>query len=118
MAALRAPFEATNLPQLFEKISAGKFNRIPSQYSDELQKLLQCMMCVEQSKRPTVEALMMHSRICYFNKALEVKRRERDLRQKEIERREIEKVVKEKKDIIESKRQLLEIKMRKIQDLK
>lgn len=76
------------------------------------------MLCVDQSKRPTVESLMMHSRICYHIKAIEVKRRERDLRTKEKEIKELDKAVLVKKEIIENKKLLLETKMRKIQDLK
>ncbi len=44
MAALRAPFEATNQIQLAEKIKLGKFKRLPSHYSDELNKVIACML--------------------------------------------------------------------------
>lgn len=44
LAALRAPFEATNQIQLAMKIKSGKIERIPSQYSDELFKVIQLMM--------------------------------------------------------------------------
>lgn len=40
MSALRAPFEATNQVQLAMKIKSGKIERIPSQYSDELFKVI------------------------------------------------------------------------------
>ena len=36
VAALRAPFEATTHYQLAVKIRAGKLDRIPAHYSDEL----------------------------------------------------------------------------------
>lgn len=36
LAALRPPFKANNHLSLAIKIKAGKFDRIPSQYSDEL----------------------------------------------------------------------------------
>jgi NIMA (never in mitosis gene a)-related kinase len=62
-ASLRAPFEATNQIQLAMKIQSGKIERIPSQYSDELFKVIQCMMSLDQHKRPTVEDLMQHPKI-------------------------------------------------------
>ena len=41
------------------KIKAGKVDRIPTQYSDELFKVISSMMSVEKDKRPSVEDLMM-----------------------------------------------------------
>lgn len=41
------------------------------------------MLSVDQKNRPSVEQLMMHSRVCFWIKAIEIKRREKDLRQKE-----------------------------------
>lgn len=46
-AALRAPFEATKKIELVMKIKSGKIDRIPSQYSDELFKVIQCMMSLD-----------------------------------------------------------------------
>jgi len=37
MAALKPPFEATNHLSLAIKIKAGKFERLPLRYSEELQ---------------------------------------------------------------------------------
>ena len=85
MVALRAPFEASNQIQLAQKIQAGKIQRIPTHYSDELMKVLSCMMQVDQKNRPSVESLMMHSRICFYIKAIEVRRREKDCRTKDKE---------------------------------
>jgi NIMA (never in mitosis gene a)-related kinase 2 len=72
-AALHAPFEATNQIQLALKIKAGKFERIPSQYSDDLFKMIKWMMSIEQSQRPNVEDLMQHPRISKFIKELQFK---------------------------------------------
>lgn len=44
LAALRAPFEATTHLQLATKIRAGKLDRIPSQYSDELMGIIKEML--------------------------------------------------------------------------
>ena len=51
------PFEATNHLSLAVKINAGKFARIPAQYSDNLYRAVRWMIQVDPSKRPTVEDL-------------------------------------------------------------
>jgi serine/threonine protein kinase len=57
MCALVPPFEATNHLALAVKINSGKFNRIPSQYSDDLYRAVRWMIQVDATKRPTVEDL-------------------------------------------------------------
>ena len=47
MAALRAPFEATNQVQLAQKIKQGKFERIPANYSDDLFKVISWMISID-----------------------------------------------------------------------
>ena len=79
MVCLKAPFEATNQIQLAYKIKLGKIDRIPSHYSDELFQVISQMISVEQNRRPSVENLMMHPRVCYVIKQLEVKRKEADV---------------------------------------
>ena len=43
MAAFSPPFDADNISDLFIKIRKGKFSRIPSNYSNDLQKMI-CKM--------------------------------------------------------------------------
>jgi hypothetical protein len=50
------------------KIKSGKIERIPSQYSDELFKVIQMMMNLDQLKRPNVEDLMSHPKISQYIK--------------------------------------------------
>jgi hypothetical protein len=45
------------------KIKSGKIDRIPSLYSDELFRVIQSMMHLDQVKRPTVEDFMAHPNI-------------------------------------------------------
>ena len=68
------------------KIKSGKMERIPSQYSDELYKMIQCMMDLDHIKRPNVEDLMQHPKISKVIKELHfkdvcsgIKRKEADL---------------------------------------
>jgi NIMA (never in mitosis gene a)-related kinase len=49
LAALVPPFEATNHLTLAVKINAGKFNRIPSKYSDDLYRAIRWMLQVDVS---------------------------------------------------------------------
>ena len=40
------------------KIKAGKFERIPSRYSEELQRVVTWMLCQNPNERPNVDDLM------------------------------------------------------------
>lgn len=58
VAALRAPFEATTHLQLATKIKAGKIERIPAMYSDELMDVISSMIMQDPDRRPSVDQLM------------------------------------------------------------
>lgn len=49
MCALGPPFDATNHVNLAVKINAGKFARIPPQYSEDLYRAIRWMLHVEVS---------------------------------------------------------------------
>lgn len=57
LAALRPPFEASNVVSLGIKINTGKYNRIPSRYSDNLFECMRLMLQNEPRKRPKIEEL-------------------------------------------------------------
>lgn len=57
MCALVPPFEASNQLALAVKINAGKFNRIPPRYSEDLHRAIRWMLQVDSTKRPNVEEL-------------------------------------------------------------
>lgn len=40
------------------KIKDGKFDRIPSKYSEELQRVIVWMLCLEQIKRASIDDLI------------------------------------------------------------
>lgn len=52
LCALVPPFEATSQASLAIKINQGKINRLPSHYSDDLNKLIKAMLQLEPTKRP------------------------------------------------------------------
>jgi serine/threonine protein kinase len=58
VASLRPPFEASNQMALAVKIKAGKYERIPSIYSEELWRVINLMLTSEQEKRPSVDDLL------------------------------------------------------------
>lgn len=58
IAALSPPFKATNHLALATKIRAGYFDRIPRQYSAELERVIRSMIQVDQSKRPSIAQIM------------------------------------------------------------
>ena len=58
MACLSPPFTAENQLSLALKIKDGKFNRIPSQYSNELMRVIRWMLKTDDKKRPNVEDLL------------------------------------------------------------
>ena len=54
------PFDEENMVQLFEKVTAGEYT-MPMWLSDEAQAILQRMLQVDPSKRPTAKELMEHA---------------------------------------------------------
>ena len=47
MCSLRPPFTATTQSELASKICTGAFTRIPMRYSDDLNRVISVMICVE-----------------------------------------------------------------------
>ena len=58
MASLRPPFDAANAVALAIKINAGKFNRIPTKYSDGLFDLIKAMLQLDPKRRPRIEEIL------------------------------------------------------------
>ena len=59
-AALKVPFEAGTLPELYKKITQGIINKIPSAYSDELYSVIKLCLRTDPKTRPTVQELLAH----------------------------------------------------------
>jgi len=53
-ASLHPPFQADNYLSLAMKIKEGKFAKIPEHYSEDLEKVIESMLQIDQSKRPSV----------------------------------------------------------------
>jgi NIMA (never in mitosis gene a)-related kinase len=93
-ACLKPPFQADNYLSLAMKIKEGNIERIPSQYSDELQKVIEQMLQVNQESRPSVVDLINSPRINLKIKEFKVKEKIFELNQKEKELKKREEEVK------------------------
>lgn len=103
LCALQPPFDAANHLALAVKINAGKFNRIPAAYSDDLHRAIRWMLTLDPAERPTVEQLECIPRLAsaakesllvikefnlsqaYANKARELRAKEAELMKREAE---------------------------------
>lgn len=60
MAALRPPFTAHDLSGLYKKVCAGVFERIPYNYSNDLQTVISSLLKLDPKKRPDVDELLQN----------------------------------------------------------
>ena len=58
--ALKPPFRANDMQELFKKVQKGNFEKIPSVYSEDLNTLVSLCLQVSTSKRPTCDKLLQH----------------------------------------------------------
>lgn len=58
MCALRPPFDATSLAALSLKILKGTYNPMPAMYSQNLKTLVQQLLNVNATRRPTVNQIL------------------------------------------------------------
>lgn len=61
LCSLIPPFTAGNWLQLANKIKNGCTQRIPSQYSEDLQNMIGSMLSVKGATRPTISKILHHS---------------------------------------------------------
>lgn len=101
LAALRAPFEAKTLNELRTKIKSGRIERLPSQYSDELFIVIQKMMDLDDQRRPSVNDLMVHPKICFMLRNMHLGDMRQNIGRKQQQLKEMEKTLKEKEKQME-----------------
>ena len=58
LCALRPPFDAAGLPQLYMRIVRGNFSPIPPQYSRDLKTLVTQMLQTDVGRRPTINQIL------------------------------------------------------------
>ena len=70
MITLRPPFRAQDMEGLFNKVCKGQFSRIPERFSDDLFQVVQFLLQVNPTSRPSCEQILNHpvvmKRIEYF----------------------------------------------------
>jgi NIMA (never in mitosis gene a)-related kinase len=68
ICALKPPFRANDMQGLFRKVQKGVFDRIPSQYSSDLNSLVSMCLQVSPSLRPTCDKFLNHQLIIKHGK--------------------------------------------------
>jgi NIMA (never in mitosis gene a)-related kinase len=76
MAALKPPFRAKDMEGLYQKVQKGVFERIPTRYTDDLQKIIALCLQTNSSMRPSCKQLLSNSIVKKNTQALEVKSQE------------------------------------------
>jgi len=70
MITLRPPFRAQDMEGLFNKVCKGQYSKIPDRFSDDLFQVVQFLLQVNPSIRPSCEDILNHEavkkRIEYF----------------------------------------------------
>ncbi|OMJ76132.1 hypothetical protein SteCoe_24575 [Stentor coeruleus] len=96
-ASLSRPFEAPNAGALAVKIKSGKVEKLPTRYSEELQRVVNWMLNMDPNMRPSVEDLLNLSQVSlrirekkFRENQLALKKKEEELKKKEAEINAIE----------------------------
>ncbi|OMJ85173.1 hypothetical protein SteCoe_13566 [Stentor coeruleus] len=96
-ASLSPPFEALNAGALAVKIRSGKVEKLPSRYSEELQRVVNWMLSIDSNLRPSVEDLLNLPQVSLRirekklrENQLALKKKEEELKKKEAEINAIE----------------------------
>ena len=58
ICALKMPFEGFNMPQLYMKISTGNYPPLSNNFSQDLRNLINAMLNVNSSKRPSIVEIL------------------------------------------------------------
>jgi NIMA (never in mitosis gene a)-related kinase len=58
MTALRAPFQAKDMDELFKKVTKGSYQKVPHVYSPELAGMIKALLTVETQYRPTIHQVL------------------------------------------------------------
>lgn len=108
IAALRPPFTASNQISLAKKIKDGKLDDLPEKYSSDLQIVLQTMIWVDASKRPSITKLLSLPQISLRLREKKLKDTHAILKKKELEIQKREDEVTKREKEVEAKAKELE----------
>lgn len=116
-AALRPPFQADNYLSLAMKIKEGTISSIPENYSKDLQNVIECMLQLDQEKRPSVNDLLNLPQVSKIVSELKFKETYRKLRQREKDVEKREQLVSQKEKILEEKLKQIEEREKAVTEL-
>lgn len=116
LAALRAPFEATNQYELGKKIKACQLTPLPRQYSQELMRTLSEMITLEKERRPTTSELMIKPQISSALREQKVETQKRHVQKYERDIVTKERKVKEAHLRLKEKERELELKSKELDE--
>eukprot|EP00158_Paraphelidium_tribonemae_P003934 Partr_v1_DN26478_c0_g1_i1_m23795 putative S_TKc len=85
MCTLKPPFQAESQAALYAKISQAVVERIPSRYSEELDKMVKSMLHYNRAGRPDAAELLRVDKVKLNIGLLDLKRRETVLREQELQ---------------------------------
>jgi NIMA (never in mitosis gene a)-related kinase len=119
-ASLSPPFEALNIGALAVKVRSGKVEKLPTRYSEELQRVVNWMLSLDPNLRPSVEDLLNLPQISLRirekklrENQLALKKKEEELKKKEAEINAIEEENRLKKlELDERENKLRELELR------
>ncbi len=63
LSALSPPFTATSLEELYKKVLKGSYEKLPSRYSQDLQKFIALCLILSPKSRPSVADLLENPHI-------------------------------------------------------
>lgn len=109
LTTFNPPFEAKNHLSLAIKIKNGKIERINSRYSEELSRVINWLLFVNQDKRPSIEDLLNLPHVS-------LRLRERRLKDTMTKLKKIEDNLKQKENDLISKENELKEKEKRIQE--
>eukprot|EP01132_Coremiostelium_polycephalum_P009154 gene9154-11220_t len=105
MATLVPPFEATTQQILANKIQTGRYNPLPSQYSDQLSKIISLMINVDSNRRPSVDELLNHPSLHFRIKERKLNQYYQSLKQMEEDLKAKERILMEKEKSLQLREQ-------------
>ena len=98
LTTLHPPFEATTHLNLAKKIKSGKFENIPNMYSNNLCKVINMMMNIDQNLRPNIKEIISIPEISMRIKEKKIKDNIKKLKKMENELEMRENNLKEKEE--------------------
>lgn len=99
------------------KIKEGKFDRIPSHFSEELQNVVDRMLQIDHSKRPSVLELIKMPRVSLKIKEIKLKEKSQYLEQREKELNKREEAVEKQESEISERLSAIEAREKKVAEL-